>query len=610
MSLLSACRFPLPGLLAGAALALISSANASTPVTGPILYQVTDLGTLGGGTSYAWAINNSGLVVGTAETGVNDSSGTPLKHAFRYDTTLHDLGTLPGVTQSAAFAVNASGQVAGYSGNTSLGDSGTHAFRYDPATGFLDLGTFSAAVNQSYAFGLNKNGTVVGWSFPGFTQPDQPFLYDTSLHSYSSQGNFLVGINDSNVIAGSVAYSYGSETRDAAAIFVNGNLQTVVGPSSSTSGGPNSYSTAINNNGLAVGYLDYRNSGFGYQNLSHAFSYDTSLSSLKDLGAPFGTDTSRAYGINSQGDAVGTAYGAGVISSLNLTYISYANRLDYQYATLYQKGSAYNLNDLLTGSGSAGWILGSAQAINDSGKIVGFGVNAAGSLHAFLLTPTNTPAAPPAAPTSLQASVVPATAQINLSWTDTSGGHAFTAVERSTGAGYTQIALVSPGIVIYSDYDVVAGTTYSYRIKAQSSIGASPYSTVASATTPNAAADVTAQIKVTRTGFRHAHGAFYYGQTVTLTNTGAALSGPISLALDGLQGFLQNPTGTTQNALPSGSPYVNVAAAGLGQGASVSLVLQFTPASQGGGGGEDGPGVSVTLPITYSTRVLAGSGLR
>ena len=606
MSLLSSRVFPMSGLLVGAALALISSANASTPVAGPVLYQVTDLGTLGGDTSYAWAINNGGQIVGTSDTGLTDASGTPLKHAFRYDTSLHDLGTLPGVTQSVAFAVNASGQIAGYSGKSSVGSSGTHAFRYTPGSGFLDLGTFSNDVDQSYAFGLNSSGSVVGWSFPGFVQVEQPFLYNTSLRPYASQGDFLISINDSNVIAGSHSYSYGFETRDAAAIFANGGVLAVVGPSSTTSGGPNSYATAINNSGLAVGYLDYRNSGFGYQNLSHAFSCDTLVNTLKDLGTPTGTDTSRAFGVNLQGDAVGTAFTGDRYSSLPLTYIGSSK---YQYATLFQKGNAYNLNDLLTGPNSAGWTLGSAQGINDGGQIVGFGTSPSGALHAFLLTPTTIQATGPFAPTGLQASAVPASAQINLSWTDNSGGHAFTVIERSTGAGYTQIALVSPGVITYSDYNVVAGTTYSYRIKAQSSIGASPYSTVASATTPSAATDVSTQIKVTRSGFRHAHGSALYGQTVTLTNTGAALSGPISLALDNLQGFVQSPTGYTQNALPSGSPYVNFAA-GLGLNASVSVVLQFTLQSQGGGGGEGGPGISVTLPITYSARVLAGSGLR
>ena len=44
----------------------------------------------------------------------------------------------------------------------------------------------------------------------------------------------------------------------------------------------------------------------------------------------------------------------------------------------------YNLNDLVpTGSG---WDLRSAQDINDSGQIVGYGIAPDGELHGFLLT--------------------------------------------------------------------------------------------------------------------------------------------------------------------------------------------------------------------------------
>ena len=63
---------------------------------GPVQYTVTDLGTLPGGTqSCAYGINNSGQVVGSAET----SGGAD--HAFLYSGgSMQDLGTLGG-TNSA-----------------------------------------------------------------------------------------------------------------------------------------------------------------------------------------------------------------------------------------------------------------------------------------------------------------------------------------------------------------------------------------------------------------------------------------------------------------------------------------------------------------------------
>ena len=50
-------------------------------------------------------------------------------------------------------------------------------------------------------------------------------------------------------------------------------------------------------------------------------------------------------------------------------------------------------HDLSTVSGVAGtgWILGGAYAINDLGQIVGYGTNAQGESHAFMLTPVPEP---------------------------------------------------------------------------------------------------------------------------------------------------------------------------------------------------------------------------
>ncbi len=79
---------------------------------------MTDLGALGGNKSYAYDINDSGQVVGTAFT-------ESAKHAFLYDGgAMTDLGTL-GVS-SYANAINDSGQVVG----PSYTGSGNHAIHY------------------------------------------------------------------------------------------------------------------------------------------------------------------------------------------------------------------------------------------------------------------------------------------------------------------------------------------------------------------------------------------------------------------------------------------------------------------------------------------------
>src|SRR5713101_554943 len=89
-----------------------------------------DLGRLGG-SSYAYAINNAGQVVGCYESGAGNFQ------AFLWTESggMQDLGTLGGGS-SAASGINSEGQVVGWS-VTSAGDA--HAFLWTAATGMRDL---------------------------------------------------------------------------------------------------------------------------------------------------------------------------------------------------------------------------------------------------------------------------------------------------------------------------------------------------------------------------------------------------------------------------------------------------------------------------------------
>ncbi|BDI33585.1 hypothetical protein CCAX7_56360 [Capsulimonas corticalis] len=110
--------------------------------------------------------------------------------------------------------------------------------------------------------------------------------------------------------------------------------------------------------------------------------------------------------------------------------------------------------------------------------------------------------------------------------------------------------------------------------------------------TQGSATNVTGQITVTRGGYVYNRTTGHYRQSVTLTNTGGAVAGPISLVLDGLTGAaLTNATGTTVQTAPAGSPYVNTS--GLSAGASTSVVLEFNH-----------------QPSGYTPRILAGGGAR
>jgi probable HAF family extracellular repeat protein len=113
---------------------------------------MVDLGTLGGHDSAAAAVNESGEVVGEADT----SSGS--RHAFSWTQAggMVDLGTLGG-RESLASDVNDSGEVVG-AASTSSGSQ--HAFSWTQAGGMVDLGTLGG--RESFANDVNDSGQIVG----------------------------------------------------------------------------------------------------------------------------------------------------------------------------------------------------------------------------------------------------------------------------------------------------------------------------------------------------------------------------------------------------------------------------------------------------------------
>jgi transcriptional regulator CtsR/regulation of enolase protein 1 (concanavalin A-like superfamily) len=106
--------------------------------------------------------------------------------------------------------------------------------------------------------------------------------------------------------------------------------------------------------------------------------------------------------------------------------------------------------------------------------------------------------APPAAPSGLAATTI-STTQINLSWTDNATNETGFKIERKTGSGgtYAQIATVGAGVTGYNDTGLTASTTYYYRVRATNSLGDSPYSNEANATTSSTIPTAPSNLTVT-----------------------------------------------------------------------------------------------------------------
>jgi len=125
-----------------------------------IVYEVIDLGTLGGDESLAYCINDAGQIVGEAMNNKGDS------HATLFDPTGAgnnlDLGTLGG-RDSWAWSINDVGQIVGYVENSQGDLVFRRATLFDPtgAGNNIDLGTL-VGYQYSSAISINNAGQIVG----------------------------------------------------------------------------------------------------------------------------------------------------------------------------------------------------------------------------------------------------------------------------------------------------------------------------------------------------------------------------------------------------------------------------------------------------------------
>jgi probable HAF family extracellular repeat protein len=356
---------------------------------------VIDLGTLGGTSSQAFGINDAGQVVGYAETA---SQGRAFLYTDTNGNGLSDPGEMVGFGTfgghfSQAYDINETGQVVGYAQTPS---GLTHAFLFTDKNGnggndpgeMVDLGTLGGTsstlggtLSEAYfseAHGINNAGQVVGYAQTpsGLTHA---FLYtDTNGNGSNDPGEMIdlgtlggtlseaQDINEAGRVVGyartlsSIVHAFVYTDKDGDGTSDPGEMVDL-----GTLGGTSSYAYDINEAGQVVGLADTASG------VPHAFLYtDTNGNGLSDPGemvdlGTLGGTSSYAYGINEAGQVAGFSYTAsGAIHAFIYTDANGDGTSD--------PGEMLDLGP------------GDAQAINSAGQVVGSTQTASGAAHATL----------------------------------------------------------------------------------------------------------------------------------------------------------------------------------------------------------------------------------
>jgi probable HAF family extracellular repeat protein len=323
-------------------------------------YIATDLGTLGGASSSACAINASGQITGHAY-----ASNDDVQHVFLYSGgVMQDLGKLPGYTgnHNGGKSINNSGVIVGYGGTPHW-----RALTWNSTNGLQEFAV-PGERPYNFAWGINDAGHIIAtnedyFSGKGSVSSDAYLFRNgnwTTIPAIPGGSHYAEpqAINNHDQVVG-FGWLNG-DYRGFAWDEINGTRAL------STLGGTESTAVDISDGGLIVGYAQTAYSE------THAVLW--SGSSITDLGTIGGT-ASYAAGINNNGLIVGYAYTAGDV---------------VRHGFVYSDGVMHDLNNLI--DPSLGWTLNEATAINDNGWITGYGINADGQTHAFILTPTPEPA--------------------------------------------------------------------------------------------------------------------------------------------------------------------------------------------------------------------------
>ncbi len=322
-------------------------------------YTLEDLGTIAGNSvATGYALNNDGEAAGTS------STPTAAIAVLFGNGKVTDISTL-GSDVSVATGVNGSGEIVGWNDFYSNPNHSPEAFLYsNGAMKRIDAPSRFPAGTEASA--INDAGEVVGTGYLT-SENFHAFLYSSGkmkdLGPPGAYQSSAVAINASGQIIGGY---YISAAKSGEFLITNGKMTTLPVPPGASAAA----AFGINDEGEIVGSIFFASGA-----PSHAARFANG--SWTDLGAIAGASASRATSVNQSGAIVGTAFFA---------QTQYHPPKPGKHVPFMSTASGpVDLNTLIPAG--TGFILTDSVAINGLGQILCNATNSAGAQHAVLLKP-------------------------------------------------------------------------------------------------------------------------------------------------------------------------------------------------------------------------------